>query len=52
VKMPSAFPLLTETPGKIKWAGPKLGAFNKDIYQDLLGKTDEELMQLKEKKVI
>ncbi|WP_294854338.1 CoA transferase [uncultured Oscillibacter sp.] len=28
VKMPSVFPLLTETPGKIKWAGPKLGAFN------------------------
>ncbi len=28
VKMPSVFPLLMETPGKIKWAGPKLGAFN------------------------
>ena len=46
------FPVLSETPGQIKWAGPKIGAQNEDIYHGLLGMSDEEIAELKEKKVI
>lgn len=52
VKMPSVFPVLTETPGEIKWPGPKLGSSNEDIYKNRLGLTDEQLAKLKEEKVI
>ena len=52
IKMPAVFPVLTETPGKIKWAGPKIGAQNDEIYKDLLKLTDEQLHELKQKKVI
>ena len=52
VKMPGVFPVLTETPGQIKWAGPKLGSYNEEIYKGLLGLTDDELEQLKEKQII
>ena len=52
IKMPNAFPFMTETPGRIKWPGQKLGASNEAIYKGLLGMTDEEIAGLKEKKVI
>ncbi len=52
IKMPAVFPILTETPGAIKWAGPKLGSYNEEIYGGLLGKSQEELAALKEKGVI
>ena len=52
IKMPGVFPVLSETPGQIKWAGPKIGAQNEDIYHGLLGMSDEEIAELKEKKVI
>ena len=50
--MPGVFPVLTETPGEVKWAGPKLGSSNEDIYKTRLGLTDEQLAKLKEEKVI
>nr|MBQ6242843.1 CoA transferase [Lachnospiraceae bacterium] len=52
VKMPSVFPVLTETPGQIRWPGAKIGAYNEEIYGGLLGMSREELDGLKEKKVI
>ena len=52
IKMPGIFPVLSETPGQIKWAGPKLGAHNAEIYQNMLGLSDEQIADLKEKKVI
>lgn len=52
VKMPGVFPVLSETPGEIKWAGPKIGSSNEAIYEGLLGKTKEELDALREQKVI
>ena len=47
-----SYPVLTETPGQIKWAGPKMGSSNEEIYKGLLGRTDEELAELKAKGVI
>ena len=48
VKMPGIFPVLSETPGEVKWAGPKIGAHNRAIYGGLLGKNEEELRALAE----
>ncbi len=48
VKMPGIFPVLSETPGEVKWAGPKIGAHNREIYGGLLGKNEEELRALAE----
>lgn len=52
IKMPGVFPVLTETPGKVKWPGPKLGSFNQEVYGQLLGKSEEEIERLKEMKAI
>ena len=47
VKMPAVCPILTETPGEIKWTGPKLGSYNEEIYGELLGKSETELERLR-----
>lgn len=52
VKMPSVTPVLSETPGTIKWAGKPMGSYNEEIYQGLLGMSDAEYLELKEKNVI
>lgn len=52
VKMPGIVPVLSETPGEIKWAGQKLGASNEEVYGGILGLSDAQLAKLKEKKVI
>lgn len=52
VKMPGVFPVMSGTPGQIKWAGPKIGAYNEEIYKGLLGLNDEQMQELAEKKVI
>ena len=52
IKMPGVCPVLTETPGKIKWPGQKLGAQNEDVYKGILGLTEEEIKELAEKKII
>jgi len=52
VHIPSVTPVLSATPGKIKWIGQPVGSFNEEVYKGLLGKTDEELAALKEKGVI
>lgn len=52
VKMPGVFPVMSETPGQIKWAGPKLGSYNQEIYGGLLGKSEAELKELAAKKII
>lgn len=46
IKMPGVFPVLSGTPGKVKWAGPRLGSYNQEIYGDLLGKSEAELAGL------
>jgi len=46
VVMPGVVPKLTSSPGRVRWAGPPLGAHNEEIYRDLLGKTAAELARL------
>ena len=52
LKMPGIMPKLSLTPGKIKWAGAKLGAHNDEIYKDLLRISDEEFDNMKENGII
>lgn len=44
--MHNVFPRLSETPGRVRHVGPKLGEHNKEIYQGLLGMDDGEMSSL------
>jgi formyl-CoA transferase len=44
--MHNVFPRLSATPGRVRHAGPELGADNTTIYGDLLGLTGAELSRL------
>ena len=53
VKGPGMVPVLSETPGTIRNAGPaRPGQHNDDIYHELLGKSHEELAALRAEGVI
>lgn len=52
VKMPSVTPLLTKTPGAVKWAGKPMGFFNEEIYKGLLKMDDDRYEELKGKNII
>jgi crotonobetainyl-CoA:carnitine CoA-transferase CaiB-like acyl-CoA transferase len=45
-------PVLSETPGEVRHAGPPVGANNGEIYQGLLGMSDAELASLQEEGII
>lgn len=48
LKMPGIVPKLSRTPGAVAFAGPDLGAHNRDVYGDLLGLSDEAIDRLSE----
>jgi crotonobetainyl-CoA:carnitine CoA-transferase CaiB-like acyl-CoA transferase len=50
--MQNVFPVLTETPGAVRWSGPTLGQHNKEIYEDLLRLSEAEIAGLQSKNVI
>lgn len=50
--MQNVFPKLSETPGEVRWVGPKLGEHNQQIYGELLGLDAEEQARLAEAGVI
>ena len=52
LKIPAIVPKLSETPGATEWAGPPLGAHNREILGDLLGLSDQDLEALREKGVV
>ena len=52
LKMPGIMPKFSETPGNIKWAGPKLGEHNEEIYQKLLNFSEKELKELEKNNII
>ena len=52
IKMQNVFPKLSESPGEIRSSGPLLGEHNNEIFNDILGLTNEKLKKLKEIGVI
>jgi len=52
LKMPGIVPKFSKTPGKIRWAGAKLGAHNSEIYKGVLNMSDAELKKLKKNSII
>jgi formyl-CoA transferase len=50
--MHNVFPRLSATPGRVRHAGPQLGADNTTIYGDLLGLSDADLSRLQADGVI
>ena len=50
---PGVVPVLTESPGTIRFAGSaRPGQHNDEVYHGLLGKTEAELAALKEGGII
>ena len=52
VKMPAAIPKFSRTSGQIHTPGPSLGEHNKEVYQNLLGASPEEISRWKEQGII
>lgn len=52
LKIPAMVPKLSDTPGRTDWPGPEVGAFNEEIYGELLGLSSEEIERLSAKRVV
>jgi crotonobetainyl-CoA:carnitine CoA-transferase CaiB-like acyl-CoA transferase len=52
LKIPAMVPKLSDTPGRTDWAGPEVGAFNREVYGELLGLDEEEITRLEVKGVL
>lgn len=52
LRMHGVFPLLSDTPGAVRYAGRPLGADNEAIFGTGLGRSDEELAALRDAGVI
>ena len=52
IKMQNVFPKMSETQGKVKWAGPELGQHNQEIYGELLGYDSEKQQELRDAGII
>ena len=52
LRMTNAFPFMSETPARVRHAGPRKGQHNTDIFTDELGLSAEELQKLKDEGVI
>jgi len=50
--MPGIVPKLSKTPGAIRWAGPKLGEHNREVFKNILGMSEEEICQLEDEGII
>lgn len=52
LKMPGIMPKFEKNPGKIKWAGPKLGEHNEEVYLEMLEMSREQYNKLMEDEII
>lgn len=52
MKIPAMIPKLSETPGRTDWPGPEVGAFNNEIYGELLGLSADEITDLKNRGIV
>ena len=52
LKIPAILPRLSATPGGTEWAGPAVGAHNREVLVELLGLSEEELERLTDEGVV
>ena len=52
LKIPAMVPKLSDTPGSTTWAGPAIGAHNREVLREVLGLTDAEIDRLAKAGVI
>ncbi len=52
VAIPAIAPQLSATPGRTTWAGPPLGAHNREVYGELLGLADDRIDELRARRII
>jgi crotonobetainyl-CoA:carnitine CoA-transferase CaiB-like acyl-CoA transferase len=52
LKMPGIVPKMSETPGDIEWAGPKLGQHTDEVLAEKLQLSEAQIKELKEKGII
>ncbi|MDQ0219538.1 CoA transferase [Peribacillus cavernae] len=52
LKMPGIVPKMSETPGNIEWAGPKLGEHTDEVLTEKIHLSAEQIKELKEKGII
>jgi crotonobetainyl-CoA:carnitine CoA-transferase CaiB-like acyl-CoA transferase len=52
LKMPGIVPKMSETPGEIEWAGPKLGQHTDEILKEKIHLSEEQIKALKEHGII
>ena len=50
--MQNVVPRLSETPGEVRWTGPKLGQHNDEVYKEILGESEEDLDGLRERGIV
>ena len=50
--MQNVVPRLSETPGEVRWTGPKLGQHNDEVLGGLLGMSEEDLEGLRERGIV
>jgi len=52
LKIPALVPRLGDTPGRTDWPGLEVGAFNEEVYGDLLGLSAEDIDRLRDDGVL
>jgi crotonobetainyl-CoA:carnitine CoA-transferase CaiB-like acyl-CoA transferase len=52
VRMQNVIPKMSKTPGRVEFAGLRLGEHNHEIYSERLGLSGEEIDRLREEGVI
>ncbi len=52
VIVPNVIPRLSRTPGRIKHLGPRLGEHTEEVLKGLLGLSDDEVLELRARRVV
>jgi len=52
IRMPGIVPKLSDTPGRVAFAGPRLGAHNREVYAEWIGLSEDDLDRLRAEGVI